>query len=686
MVTNRLIASAAGKSRIPDIISAKRDLLALILLSIVIRVPRVPGILGNDAFIVLWMGHVLSEGYFTNWILSPFSLIGLYPFSDYPIGLPLVIAAMMKLNLSFEVIVLIISITASIIGTVGAYYLGMALFRGRQKALFFTMFYTFSFMFVNVTYYTATTRGPFLAILPWFLFYSVKLLKSPDPSYWKLTDEGLVLFTESTLRQAILVLILLVLLFFSHGLALFTLAYGAVAIGYYFLKRQKNSGILHRFTETMIGRTVLLSDAPAYRVTEHHHSSESKVSYWTKLTRPLLSGEWLSWFVFLLLSISALILGLILVPIDPAKTVPFFLSNDTLVGISWNLIIDYGIRLGLMSIFLPIGILGAFHKDQGRDRRLIHFLLVPMVLFTLPKSTYAAVLFLPVFGYYSVVGFDLSRYYFQDRWIGFGSVVFVLVFSTVYLLFVVALPNWVVLFIVLTLIIAVFAIFQSLRNWSSYHTTIGRQLRRWKILTGQGPMNLLDRQGLRILLISVIVISLVTTEGVILQGDNHYISHDEYRIIDYLSEQSNTGIVFVSTPVVGRRLQAYGFEAVLSFNEGAALYFGWIQPVNITSNSHLSIREILQSGRLYTYEGPEPEREIWISLFALDLTDEADRELAKEIGLEYIIVEKTANGYSNEFYSIYGSYPSTLLYSAPLACDLVVDGERMCLFRLPLQQ
>ena len=66
----------------------------------------------------------------------------------------------------------------------------------------------------------------------------------------------------------------------------------------------------------------------------------------------------------------------------------------------------------------------------------------------------------------------------------------------------------------------------------------------------------------------------------------------------------------------------------------------------------------------------------------LDLTVEANRELAKEFGLEFVIVEKTADGYASDFHSIYGTYTSMLLYSAPLACELAVDGERLSLFRL----
>ena len=129
-----------------------------------------------------------------------------------------------------------------------------------------------------------------------------------------------------------------------------------------------------------------------------------------------------------------------------------------------------------------------------------------------------------------------------------------------------------------------------------------------------------------------IIISLITTEGVLLQGDYKYISSDELQIIEYLDNESTTGIIFVPTPVIGRRLEAYGFKAVLSFNRDAALYFGWIEPSMIIANSSISIIHLVLSGRLFVYDGPDYERVIWNQLYSFDLTSTINRELAIELG------------------------------------------------------
>jgi hypothetical protein len=276
----------------------------------------------------------------------------------------------------------------------------------------------------------------------------------------------------------------------------------------------------------------------------------------------------------------------------------------------------------------------------------------------------------------------MVRTSYKNRWIGFLSVVFVLAFAAVYMGFVVVLPLWTIGLVIATAFTMFLVVIQAFRMWISYQTVAGKQLRRWKTAVGRGPLNFLDWQGYRIFLISVVIISLITTEGILLQSNYKYLTSDERLIIEYLGEQSSPGIVFVPTPILGRRLIAYGFKAVLSFNDDAALYFGWVDPSNVTSNSHLSIIGLLLSGRLYSYDGPDVEKEIWEQFFGLDLTSEAVRDYALALDLEYVIVEKDDGGYSSVFYSIYGEHESTLLSSAPHACSLVVNGENLCLFRI----
>ncbi len=664
-------------------IITRKELIVLVLLSIMLRIPRVTGIIGDDAFVILWMGRILSEGYFENYTLSPFSLLGLYPFASYPLGIPLVVAIMLRLGLSFEVIVSVVSITAGVVGTAGAYVLGREICGTNQRPLFFATFYSFSSVFVNFTYFTITARGSFLAVLPWFLFYSVRFMRGRNVRYWKLTDGGLMLVPAATLRDLVIASILLAALFFIHGLAVFISIYIAVFIGYYIIREMQNTRIVCWLTRTLGDVRLAISASGSSTISDGRHSSFSTSTGLGQRVKKRIPSDWPSWLIYILLLCGALVLGIIFVPIDPSKTAPFLFSNSTLFGRSWNLIVDYGILLGFLSLFLPIGILGAFQEDKGSNRRLIHVILVPLVLFILPMSVYTSVLFLPVFGYYSIVGFDKVRTSFKDRWLGLLSVVFVAVYVTIYMQFAAILPPWSLGFVMATIVIALLVPILALRRWSMYRTTVGHQLRRWRTSVGQGPVNFLDLQGIRVFFISVIIISLITSEGILLQGDFKYVTNDERLIYEYLGEQPKPGIIFVPTPPLGRRLEAYGFEAVLSFNGDAALYFGWIEPSNITANSRMSVSNLVLRGRLFVYDGPDVERQLWIQLFSLDLTSPEGRESAVALRLEYVIVEKTPTGYSDTFYSIYGDYYSQLLYSTPLACNRVLDGEKLSLFQIP---
>ncbi len=679
MVTDTPLDYSTRRETLQKIIVERKEVIAIVLLSIVMRIPRVPGIIGDDAFIVLWMGRILSEGYFEIWTLSPFALFGLYPSAAYPIGIPLIVAIMVNLGLSFEIIVFIVSTTSGVFGTAGAYYLGRELFGSNQKPLFFTVFYSFSSVFVNFTYFTITPRGPFLAVLPWFLFYGIKYIRGRNTSSWKLTGEGLALVPDATTRDLVIASVLLALLFFIHALALFVLAYAAVVVGYYILRWLLRSRISVWMASKFRGALSTTKTRFSYNVSDH--VSRGGLS---NRVKKLIPKGWLLWLTYLGLLGGALILGLIFVPIDPSKTTSFIFSNNTFFGRGWNLLVDYGIRLGLLSIFLPIGVLGAFQEDLERPKKLIHFILVPPVLFLLPMSLYTSVLFLPVFGYYSVVGFDFVRNSVKDRWIGFISVGFVAVFLGIYIQYAAVLPPWTIGFAVAIVIIAIMAILFALRMWSMYRTVVGRHLRSWKASVGQGPKNFLDWQGIRIFFISVIIISLITTEGILLQGEYKYVSSDERQLFEYLGEQPEPGIVFVPTPILGRRLEAYGFTATLSFNNDASLYNGWIESSNITANSHFSITNLLTTGRLFYYSGPEADRILWNQLFSLDLTSTTDHDLALALGLEYVVIEKGPTGYSDTFHSTYGDYYSQILHSTPLACDLVWDGESLSLFRIPV--
>jgi len=781
-----------------EALASRKHVLALILVSILVRIPRVTGIIGDDAFVVLWMGLALSEGHWEIWTISPVSLFGLHPFTPGAILVPLLIAPLIGVGLPYEAIVIIVSMSSAVIGALGAYVLGAELFGNKQDSFLFALFYSCSHIFMRFTHFSLSLRGPFLAILPLFLLYCVRVVRIRESDFWVLKDDGVSRASQSVRRYVALSALLYLVLLLTHGLGIFVVAYAAVVIGYYILRGLKNilqtawttttgeealdpKGLMSVDTVTLPLRTreeilastewlkaipkripemddILLMIVKKELRTTHElydrvlkageiapadqaeaklrialmdrielvirqvdyeiesRSSEGAVepviekpgspisaeigefpsdvsdARHSERTLRLLGGrlefrvalsDLVSWTVFILLIGGAYFVGTRLLPIQAAKTAPLLgLSNTSLLGLSINLVVDYGIRLGLWSIFFPIGALGAFYKDRGRDRRIIHYLLVPGIMFTLPMSTYASVLFLPVFGYYSVIGFNVIQGSLRPRWIGVFSLTFVVAFSSSYQLIVVLTPFWISLLIALIIILSLATIVDRLRRWYSYQTVIGKTLRKWKSVVGQGPVASLDKLGLLVFVLSIIIISLLTTEGLLLNSENPYLSDDEKRIIDFLDSQISPGITFVPTPVIGRRMEAYGFPAVRSFNDGAALYFGWTDPANVTSNSRLSLGEFLVTGTLYVYEGVTPERELYGAFFSANMTNLPEYERAKERGLEFVIVEKNEDGYSDMFHSVYGETFCPLLYSAPLACELVVDGQRMSLFRL----
>lgn len=157
--------------------------LMIILFYIILRVPRVDGIIGMDAFKVFWMGRVISEGYFGNWIMTPFSLIGCYPFASYPIGGPLIVGPFLFAGVSLETTVFFRSIIIAVLTSIGALKLGKELFDDENSILLFTGFYSLSNVLTRFTYFTLSARGLYLAILPWVILYSIKWLKNRKPSH-----------------------------------------------------------------------------------------------------------------------------------------------------------------------------------------------------------------------------------------------------------------------------------------------------------------------------------------------------------------------------------------------------------------------------------------------------------------------------------------------------------------------
>ncbi|MFW9851211.1 MAG: 6-pyruvoyl-tetrahydropterin synthase-related protein, partial [Candidatus Thorarchaeota archaeon] len=308
------------KIRIPKLEnSIKLYLVGLVILNIILRIPRVGGIIGDDAFRVIWMGKVLSEGYTDLWTVSIFSFFGLYPFSFYPIGVPFILAGLFTIGLSYEVAVFLLSIVTCVIGAIGSYYLGEELLHSQEKGLIFSLLYSISPIFLRVSYYTITVRGPFMGVLPWFLLYSWKLYQNRERKY------------------ILHVVVLLILLAMIHRLAILMVFYVIPLVGVALLPAVVSvpKRIIQKISVFSKFRLPFTDKVQNIESSLRKHGILGNMGIFPlAITLLLLAGTYL--------------IALLLIPIDPQKTVEVFLSNSTTLGVTVNLIIDYGLRLGIV--------------------------------------------------------------------------------------------------------------------------------------------------------------------------------------------------------------------------------------------------------------------------------------------------------------------------------------------------
>ena len=616
------ITSRLDEKSISDILRKNIWFVYLLLLDILIRVPRTMGLLGADSFTLLAFGSILSDGYFDFYFLSPFSIFGLYSYGSYPIGVPLIISTLINVGLSYEIIVLVLSMTCGIIGLVGAYYLGKQLFTDSKYVILFTAFYNLSHVFYRFTFFTITARGPFLAVLPWFLFFGVKFLR------------------DRTYKWGILTSVSLLLSSFLHGLTVFLALYLGVVIVYFFV--QYGSGLRYL----------------GYLRERFLNFPQGSISS--------LLGRVSSWTVFILLLLGSYLIGIGIFDIDMDKVSVIFLSNDTIIGLTLNLIVDYGLRFGVLSIFFPIGVISTFSKDQRSSIRFAHITLICILMVTLPKTLYASILFLPAFGYYSIVGIRAVREKVSILWLGGLMSGFVLLYAFLYNSFIVSLPTWVLILAVCPLVLFCVSLVNVI-------------LKREFSLTG---MRSHFRWGTHIVILSIIIFSLATTEGLNLQGDYNSLSEDEKQIIEYLQVPENTGLTFVFSSLVKVHIAAYRIPTVPMSDGISSLYYGLVNSSEIIANSHFNILELIRSGKLYHYDGEMPAYSVYNALFGLDLTIESDYEFAVSLGLQYVIVEKDNLGYSGEYRLDTQTIPCQLLNTAPNVCELVLETDSMSLFQL----
>ena len=153
-------------------------LLFLFFLILFFQYPRTEHMIGNDSFQNMGMSRMLLDSGTMSWALHPSSVFGLYPFS-YPSGVQTLTAAMaVSTPLSLELCYLLVSAAMVLLGASGMFMMAGEI----NRNFIFKFSAAFSFVLTPVVFkystWTASTRGAFILMLPFFLYLCLKAMHS----------------------------------------------------------------------------------------------------------------------------------------------------------------------------------------------------------------------------------------------------------------------------------------------------------------------------------------------------------------------------------------------------------------------------------------------------------------------------------------------------------------------------
>jgi hypothetical protein len=585
----------------------KHPILYIFLLNVIIRIPPVLHAMGDDGFIVVWMAKAIQIDNFPIWIINPLSIFGLYPFSTYPIGGPLILSIIM-IFFSEEISIAIFSLLFIGIAILTCYYLAKLIFRENQTLIIlFVLFYTANPIFIQTSYWTSTLRGPFLSLLPLLLFYNLDL-------YNKFEWKKLILFCLSVLLVS-----LLYQLIFIYPLYLISSVLGFVI---------KNQDFLNR--------------------------------------------KYLP--IYLIIYLVSFIIGILIFPIDPQQTSEFLISNDSIIGIIWNLLVDYLLKIGFI---LPLAFLGFIvqffstneESNEGYDLfgvdksiYIATFLMFGILLSLMsPISTYTSIFGIPWFTFYAVIG---VKFLFQWRIkvLSYAIGFFPFVLAVIYSIYVVPLHIHLLggLIIIFFSISIYFIRKERRKYWKPYYASI--------------------------ICSSLILVSLISINGLYNSDDFpfNYVHDDEIIISRYLKDINCEGkIILVYNPKVARRIQALAFKSVIFPGNGPAnIYYNLIAIDEIKMHTEFSISNLIKSASPtpFQYMGENPERNILNQIINLNLTNLADVETLHSYGVNFIITE---NSTEPRFLTRWGEWENPILTSIVAVGILRVETNYLSLYEVP---
>lgn len=146
-------------------------LLLLFILNIVIRIPTTPhGPDWGDSSFVWSLANSIGDSGYIAWMLNPLSFFGIYA-ASYPSGYPVILSIVSQTTgISTECVILICGFLLATLGMLASYIMALKFSKNHLFAFLTAFAFSTAPVFVEVTRWTTTARGPFLALLPLLLW------------------------------------------------------------------------------------------------------------------------------------------------------------------------------------------------------------------------------------------------------------------------------------------------------------------------------------------------------------------------------------------------------------------------------------------------------------------------------------------------------------------------------------
>ena len=349
---------------------------------------------------------------------------------------------------------------------------------------------------------------------------------------------------------------------------------------------------------------------------------------------------------FLLLAIGMLIVGFIITPdFDVSLWSPISDSREiTSQIISLGMVYFSG--LGVLLIFLPIGLFSVFFSREEVDFDKRSFLLVIVSLMALSWKipVYSIVLFLPIYAWISILGIKqtvsfLRKKSFSNRFsfLLCSSIVFItaVVIHIVYITIIVRVR---ITYFVVLVAIGICVLFFLLRRY-----LLGFRRMQWVMLF------------MFMIITSNILFLQTAYEGqenyaslwlapYSLDFSQNHITEDELLVIDYIKTQGINGTILTSSTTLSRRIAGAGFlPTIPGYHTEHPLYYGWIPVDLVINNTYFDFNEFIETFSL-VYNGSSYEDHTLSQIRGLNVTRAYTISVLISLNIQYIVaIKNTSN-------------------------------------------